>query len=341
MVLLVACRLLVGMGAASLWRVALLTLLQASLPRAVVLRHAVGDGLGPSSNERACFFDGSSASSSSSAYPDFLEAAGEISDQSLIQLSVQAELKETLKRLPPFTKNIYLVWPNHSLVDSKTDIVKYGVRQLIDMNPDWTWKVYNDSEVDSFIKARISEEDWSLIADSIIVERTDLFRLLAVYCEGGYYQDADRLYNLPFSSLLGPETKMLLPQGPANFAQDCMGSSPGNPVFELAIRLNLARRRARHAARSGSSVGSVLNGGPGAYNDAISKVFFGRMLSPGGVARQARFFELVSGLDPLVKTGREEWCHLLTSEHPDCKTISRQPLYQEYGIGSWSDHVGG
>lgn len=332
MVLLVACRLLVGMGAASVWRVALLTLLQATLPCAVVLRHDVGVGLGPPGNDHACFFDGS-------AYLDVLEAAGEISDQSLSQISVQAEFKETLKQLPPFTKNIYLIWPNHSLVDSKTDMVQYGVRQLIDMNPDWTWKVYNDSEVDSFIKARISEDDWSLIADSNFVERSDLFRLLAIYCLGGYYQDVDRLYNLPFSSVLSPETKMLLPQGPANFAQDCMGSSPGNPVLELAIKLNLARRRARQAARSSSSVGSILNGGPGAYNDAISKVLFGQMLSPGGDARQARFFELVRDLDPLVKTRKEEWCHLITSEHPNCKTISRQPLYQEYGMGNWTSHV--
>jgi len=320
------------MKAASLWRVALLTLLQARLPRAVVLHHAVGVGLRQQSNAQACLFDGS-------AHPDLLEAAGEISDRSLSQLSVQGDFKETLKQLPPFPKNIYLVWPSHSLVDSKTDMVQHGVRQLIDKNPDWAWKVYNDSEVDAFIKARISKEDWSLIADSNFVERSDLFRLLAIYCVGGYYQDVDRLYNLPFSSVLSPETKMLLPQGPANFAQDCMGSSPGNPVFELAIRLNLARRRALHTARSNSSVGSILNGGPKAYNDAISKVLFGQMLSPGGDARQARFFELVRGLDPLVKTRKEEWCHLIVSEHPDCKWISRQPLYEEYGMGDWTRHV--
>jgi hypothetical protein len=316
-----------------LWRIALLTLLQASLHFAVVLHHAVGVGLGPPSNAQACFFDGSAA------HPDFLEAAGEISDGKLSHLSVQVNFTETLMQLPPFPKNIYLVWPSHSLVDSKTDMVQYGVRQLIDKNPDWTWKVYNYSEVDAFIKSRISEEDWSLIADSNIVERSDLFRLLAIYCVGGYYQDVDRLYNLPFSSVLSPETKMLLPQCPTNFAQDCMGSSPGNPVFELAIRLNLARRRALHKARSNSSVGSILNGGPGAYNDAISKVLFGQMLSPGGDSRQARFFELVQGLDPLVKTKREEWCHLIMSEHPDCKWISRQPLYEEYGIGDWTRHV--
>lgn len=320
------------MDAARLLRVALLTLLHASLPCAVVLRHAAGVGLEPPSNAQACFFDGS-------AHPEFLETAGEISDERLSQLSVQAEFKEALKQLPPFPKNIYLVWPSHSLVDSKTDMVQHGVRQLIDMNPDWAWKVYNYSEVDAFIKARISEEDWSLIADRALVERSDLFRLLAMYCVGGYYQDVDRLYNLPFSSVLSPETKMLLPQGPANFAQDIMGGSPGNPVFELAIRINLGRRRALHAARSNSSVGSVLNGGPGAYNDAISKVLFGQMVSPGGDARQARFFELVRGLDPLVKTRKEEWCHLIVSEHPNCKWISRQPLYEEYGVGDWTRHV--
>ena len=54
------------------------------------------------------------------------------------------------------------------------------------------------------------------------VAALDLFRLLVMHNEGGLYADIDRMVNVPLDTLLGPETRMVLPtrRDHAWFSQD-------------------------------------------------------------------------------------------------------------------------
>ena len=74
-----------------------------------------------------------------------------------------------------------------------------GIRKMIDMNPDWTWKVYEHEDIDAYIRAEpdrtdamLSQADVDLILKAHFVEHTDAARLLIMWHEGGFYQDTDR-----------------------------------------------------------------------------------------------------------------------------------------------------
>ena len=65
-----------------------------------------------------------------------------------------------------------------------------------------------------------------------------------MYFRGGFYQDIDRLYGIPFDKLLKSNTRLVLPwHGTINFAQDFMMGAPCNNAHRAAIELNLARRK--------------------------------------------------------------------------------------------------
>jgi mannosyltransferase OCH1-like enzyme len=76
-----------------------------------------------------------------------------------------------------------------------------GIRKMIDMNPDWSWKVYEHDDIDAYIRAEpdrpgalLSRADVDLILKAHFVEHTDAARLLIMWHEGGFYQDTDRAY---------------------------------------------------------------------------------------------------------------------------------------------------
>jgi hypothetical protein len=76
-----------------------------------------------------------------------------------------------------------------------------GIRRMIDMNPDWTWKVYEHDDIDAYIRAEpdrpgamLSHADVDLVLKAHFVEHTDAARLLIMWHEGGFYQDTDRAY---------------------------------------------------------------------------------------------------------------------------------------------------
>jgi mannosyltransferase OCH1-like enzyme len=123
-------------------------------------------------------------------------------------------------------------------------MVLHGLRNMIDMNPDWTYTVYDHNDIDSYIKRELSREsptlkarDVELVLKAHIVERTDAARLLMMWHEGGFYQDVDRLYNVPMDRVLTPEVKMVIPTlYDTNFMQDLMCTvGQMHEVFHLSF----------------------------------------------------------------------------------------------------------
>jgi len=221
------------------------------------------------------------------------------------------------------------------------------------MNPDWTLHFADDIAMDGYIEKHLPKADWELIRHQHSVERADVWRLLIVYHEGGYYQDMDRVYNRPLADILKPNTKMLLPVNcDVNFAQDLMCSAPCNDIHRAALELNLQRRRAFAAdtkreltdnmRKSGFNRTrlDILSMGPVAYFNAATLVLFGQMLKYDKEVVN-NIFKVLQGC-PYIETHCERRCNTITHFWDGkCWSITRDQLHQEKNRSKWLDEVSG
>lgn len=172
-----------------------------------------------------------------------------------------ADPLEFLARLPPIPHKIHLTWKTHSILNSDLAFVLNGIRNLVDLNPDWVVTLSNDSEVDAYLQEKLAPSDWELLRNRHVVEKSDTWRLTKMYYEGGYYQDVDLSVNVAMSEVCcraNDTVRMWLPTHfDTNFAQDKMLTAPGNPMFKHALAMNLKWRR--------DGKYSILDMGPGAY----------------------------------------------------------------------------
>lgn len=174
--------------------------------------------------------------------------------------------------LPEIPKKIHITWRNKNILDLNFSIIKYGIRNLRDLNPDYNLEISDNTDVDNYIKQNISAKDFELIKYKKMVEKSDLWRLLKIYNEGGMYTDVDRFYNKPLSAIIKAGVKCVLPMYKnIDFAQDIMISSPGNPIHKRAIELNLERRR-------GGCL-DILSLAPITYFHAATEVLLGEQLA--------------------------------------------------------------
>jgi hypothetical protein len=152
-------------------------------------------------------------------------------------------------------------------------LVLNGLKNLIDLNPDWDVQVSIDKvDVENYLKNNLGDLDYNLLKDKPIVEKVDVWRLLKIYLEGGLYMDVDRHCNKDLSSLISPTTKCILPfhkpkDQIIDFSQDVILSSPGNPMHRYALELNLRRRR--------SGWTDIMTLGPITYFHAMTKFIYG------------------------------------------------------------------
>lgn len=176
-----------------------------------------------------------------------------------------------LKDLGPIEKKIHISWKTKDILDLDFIIIKNGIRQLKELNPEYTFEISDNDDVEKFIKKHISKDDYDLIKDRNIVEKVDLWRLLKIYHEGGFYMDIDRLCNIPLKDIINSEYKCILPMHhDIDFSQDIIMSSSKNIIFKEAIDLNLKRRQA--------GCTDILSLGPITYFHAITKVLLGKQI---------------------------------------------------------------
>jgi len=154
-------------------------------------------------------------------------------------------LNEYFKNLGPIEKKIHVSWKNKDILDLDFSIIKNGIYNLKNLNPEYSFEISDDNDINEYLKNNLSKEDYKLIQDRHIVEKTDLWRLLKIYNEGGIYMDIDRLCNIPLSEIIQKKrTKCVLPTyKDFDFSQDIMISASKNIIFKKAINLNLLRRK--------------------------------------------------------------------------------------------------
>jgi len=170
-------------------------------------------------------------------------------------------------------KLIHLTWRHKNILSNRSPLILNGVGNLPRLNPDWSIEVSDDDDVERYLRDNLGRESYKAISSKKMVEKTDLWRLLKIFNEGGLYMDIDRYCNISLSDILEPLTKCVLPTfQDIDFSQDFLLSVSGNPIYGEAINSNLMGRRAGKglfylAVESYmQSVSKVLGGDPHSRN---------------------------------------------------------------------------
>eukprot|EP00239_Pterosperma_sp_CCMP1384_P005586 CAMPEP_0197847252 /NCGR_PEP_ID=MMETSP1438-20131217/5668_1 /TAXON_ID=1461541 /ORGANISM="Pterosperma sp., Strain CCMP1384" /LENGTH=644 /DNA_ID=CAMNT_0043459123 /DNA_START=161 /DNA_END=2092 /DNA_ORIENTATION=- len=79
-----------------------------------------------------------------------------------------------------------------------------------DLNPEYTYKLYNDTEAESFVDRELPQYLAAYKALPRPVERADFFRYLVVYKYGGVYADSDVHCVKPLADWINPTSRMVV-----------------------------------------------------------------------------------------------------------------------------------
>jgi inositol phosphorylceramide mannosyltransferase catalytic subunit len=133
-------------------------------------------------------------------------------------------------------KNIFQSWYTHELpllIQSRINIMR-------ETNPDYTYKLYTDSDMDEFVNTEYKGE----IADcynklNIIVAKVDFWRYLILYKYGGVYLDMDSHISVPLNELIRPDDQAIITAetNPNLFAQWALFFNKKHPILKQLIEL--------------------------------------------------------------------------------------------------------
>jgi len=168
-------------------------------------------------------------------------------------------------------KIIHISWKTKDILDVKHVFPQNCIQKLVQLAEGWNPIISDDHDIEQYLRNNLSTLDYILLKDRHIVEKTDVWRLIKMYNEGGLYSDIDRLCNTSINDIIKDSTRIVLPEcADSDFSQDFMCSAPGNPMFLEALHINLERRRA--------GCKNVYLLGPQTYFHGITKVMTGEMI---------------------------------------------------------------
>lgn len=230
-------------------------------------------------------------------------------------------------------KIIHMTWKTKDILNHQSNFIQNGVRNLIKLNPDWNLTIYDDDEIVDYIKSQLDITDYQLFDNCCIVEKTDIWRLIKMYLEGGLYSDLDRLHNIPLNNILDEQTKCVLPTClDLDFAHTFMMSAPGNPIFMTTIKLLLERRKEGH--------NNIYFLGPQTYMHGITKMLMGEIVNSNpGKEKFDKIRKVISQM-PFLKTYRETGPGDLITNRSDITEEEyekqKRAFYAEFGIKHWT-----
>jgi hypothetical protein len=224
-------------------------------------------------------------------------------------------------------KNIHMTWCSKDILNLEFDIIKHGIKKVKDLNPDWSFVISDDNDVDEYLKMHIPQDDYELIKDRHIVEKSDLWRLLKIYNEGGFYQDLDRFYDVSLNDIIKDDVLCILPTyRDFDFAQDIMLSRSKNKIYEKAIQMNLNKRR--------EGATKITSMGPELWIIAISTVLTGKPLYRGrnaiGIQKLRKEIIECPFLDSFIENPPY---NTLTFSGKNKPNFDKNKLYSHFKIG--------
>ena len=203
--------------------------------------------------------------------------------------NILISVRSALGSLGPLPQILHATWKTR--IDPFTNgnaLIRHGLRGFADANPGWQIEVSSDEDVDRYLRQKLPDSDYNLTQRVHPVEKSDLWRLVKLYHEGGIYSDIDRLHNQQIKELTTEQTKLVLPAfhpswAPQkfDFTQDFLGASPNNPAIGHALDLVLRRRRSCHESRgrltTSATTGKQIlqRGGCSAFSIGIKTYFEG------------------------------------------------------------------
>lgn len=101
--------------------------------------------------------------------------------------------------------------------DSLRPEYKDNIAQLKAGNPGWDYAFFNDADVNAYIKAHVSDEEWDLVRlinPKYGVVLADLFRYLVIFNEGGVYLDIKSTAKRPLDDVIPADAEFLISQWP-------------------------------------------------------------------------------------------------------------------------------
>jgi hypothetical protein len=219
-------------------------------------------------------------------------------------------------------KIIHVSWIDKNILDDDSDLVKYGLKRLVEKNPDWELQVSDDDDVDRYLTENLSAFDYALLKHKHIVEKTDVWRLIKIFKEGGIYTDIDRCFDTPISHILKENIKLVLPTClDHDFTHDFMMSAPGNPIYSMTLNLNLSRRR--------EGIDNVYYLGAQTYMHAVTQCLTGEMVETGPGKEKMDYFRRLMAMSGFIETYRE---------YPPTDTVLYRSKYMSKEEHEWMKH---
>jgi hypothetical protein len=204
---------------------------------------------------------------------------------------------------------MHITWKTKDILNIEHIFAKNCIQNVVKLSPTWKPIISDDHDIEQYLKENLSKSDYQLLKERPIVEKTDVWRLLKLYIEGGLYIDIDRLCNMALDDILTDDIKCILPVcGEHNFSHDFMCSAPGNPIFLETLNLNLERRHSGHT--------SIYLLGPQTYFHGATKVILGKLVDVNPPLELYQELMQVLANIPFVMTYKEL---------PPYNTITYQP----------------
>ena len=80
-------------------------------------------------------------------------------------------------------KIVHTTWSTKDILNSNSILIQNGLKKIIELNPDWEVRVYDDYDIEQYLKEKLGL-DYDLVKDDHIVAKSDIWRLLKIYIEG-------------------------------------------------------------------------------------------------------------------------------------------------------------
>jgi hypothetical protein len=230
-------------------------------------------------------------------------------------------------------KLVHITWKNTDILKSNSPLIQNGILNLIKLNPDWEVNISTDDEVNEYLYTHMESQDFKLIENDKIVPKTDIWRLIKLYLEGGVYTDIDRYCNVSFSKILLDQTKCVLPTClDYGFSHDFMMSEPKNPIYLETYKLLIERRKETH---------NVYFLGPQTYMHSVTKCLTGTMIDINPDIKQFQYIRETISQYPFIVTYREElpYDSIMYKEDNgvyDEWEKQKRKLYHDFGLKHWT-----
>jgi len=183
-------------------------------------------------------------------------------------------LKLSQQKIP---RKIHQIWTYKKLPKKFKKIQQHLLKQ----NPEYSYHLYDDKDMDNFVKDNYPEyyESYSSISSEYVIAKGDFFRYMIIYHQGGVYFDMKSGHQTPLRDVIKPSDEMLIPRW-NNIAtifpridwpaQWVIISVAKHPMLKLV--LDEVNNRLKNANSSHYGWRGVLwLTGPMAYMDVINK----------------------------------------------------------------------